>query len=228
MMQLMPWVIGILAALMATLLSIADSALLAFHASESTSASGPAFAERERLHRALSMARVLVYVAAGASLAQAMRLENAPIVLRVLVISVLAVIICVFSEGVGRAIGYSDAASMFKRLSPMMHGVGLALSPAVALGSALDRLLHSIIPTQRANESERETSTEQFREVVAAQFGVAIVVRVVDADLSFGAGSAGEAAAGRGTLRGVLADADAAGFTSDELIAALRAHKGGA
>ncbi len=172
MMRLVPWIVGMLAALTATLLSIADSALLAFHASESASASGPAFAERERLHRALSMARVLVYVVAGASLAQALRLENTPIVVRVVVTSVLAVIICVFSEGAGQAIGYSDAASMFKRLSPMMHGVGMALSPAVALGSALDRLLHTIIPTQRANESERETSTEQFREVVAAEADV--------------------------------------------------------
>lgn len=95
MMQLVPWVVGMVAALTATLLSIADSALLAFHASESASASGPAFAERERLHRALSMGRVLADIAAGASLAQALQLENAPIVLRVVVTSVLAVIICV-------------------------------------------------------------------------------------------------------------------------------------
>ena len=69
--------LGSCAALIATLLSTADSALLAFHASESSSASGPAFAERERLHRALSMGRVLAYIAAGASLAQALQLENA-------------------------------------------------------------------------------------------------------------------------------------------------------
>jgi CBS domain containing-hemolysin-like protein len=48
----------------------------------------------------------------------------------------------------------------------------LALSPAVALGSAIDRLLLTIIPSQRANETERETSTEQFREVVAAEADV--------------------------------------------------------
>jgi CBS domain containing-hemolysin-like protein len=158
--------------LTATLLSIADSALLALHASESASASGPAFSDRERLHRALSMARVLAYVTAGASLAQALQLEATPIALRVVATSVFAAILCVFSEGVGRAIGYSDAAAMHKRLSPMMYAVGMALSPAVALGSALDRLLHTIIPTHRANEIERETSTEQFREVVAAEADV--------------------------------------------------------
>jgi CBS domain containing-hemolysin-like protein len=171
-MQLVPWAIGILAALTATLLSIADSALLAFHASESASASGPAFAERERLHRALSMGRVLAYITAGASIARALQLETTPLALRVGITSVLSVFVCVFSEGVGRAIGYSDAPSMFKRLSPMMHAVGIALSPAVALGAAIDRLLHTIIPNQRANESERETSTEQFREVVAAEADV--------------------------------------------------------
>jgi CBS domain containing-hemolysin-like protein len=172
MTHLVLWAIGIGAALTATILSMADSALLALHASEPSSASGPAFADRERLHRALSMGRVLSYIAAGASFAQALRLETAPFVVSVIVISLFAVIVCVFSEGVGRAIGYSDAAAMVRRLSPLMHAVGLALSPAVALGSAIDRLLNTIIPSDRANETERETSTEQFREVVAAEADV--------------------------------------------------------
>jgi putative hemolysin len=170
--QLVPWAIGIAAVATAMLLSMADSALLAFHASESSSTSGAAFADRERLHRALSMGRVLAYVAAGASFAQSLRLESAPFVVRMLVMAVVAVVVCILSEGVGRAIGYSDAASMFKRLSPLMHGVAAALSPAVALGAAIDRVLHTIIPSDRANESERETSTEQFREVVAAEADV--------------------------------------------------------
>src|SRR3954470_24215045 len=146
------WVIGILAALTAMLLSTADSALLAFHASESSSTSGAAFADRERLHRALSMGRVLAYIAAGASLAQALRLETAPPLTRLLLTGILAVIICIFSEGVGRAIGYSDAGSMFKRLTPVMYAVGVALSPAVALGAAIERVLHTIIPSTKANE----------------------------------------------------------------------------
>src|SRR5205085_8631070 len=106
--------------------------------------SGGAFAERERLHRALSMARVLAYIAAGASFAQALDLEAAPIMTRLVLTSALAVVVCIFSEGVGRAIGYSDAASMFRRLARLMRAVAVALSPAVALGAALDRLLQSI------------------------------------------------------------------------------------
>ena len=172
MTQLLSWTVGVGAALTATLLSMADSALLALHASESSSTSENAFADRERLHRALSMGRVLAYVAAGASLAQALRLESAPFLTRVLVIGVLAVLICVFSEGVGRAIGYSEATSIFKRLKPVMNVVGVALSPAVALGAAIERVLHTIIPPDRTNEIERETSTEQFREVVAAEADV--------------------------------------------------------
>src|SRR3954470_4476317 len=105
------WVIGILAALTAMLLSTADSALLAFHASESSSTSGAAFADRERLHRALSMGRGLAYVAAGASLAQAIRLDAAPILTRLALTALLGMPVCILSEGVGRAIGYSDASS---------------------------------------------------------------------------------------------------------------------
>jgi len=68
------WVIELVAVLFATVFATADSALLAFHASESSTASEHAFAERERLHRALSMGRVVAYVAAGASLSQALHL----------------------------------------------------------------------------------------------------------------------------------------------------------
>ena len=171
-MILVPWLIGIVAASTATVLSMADSALLAFHASESSSTSGPAFADRERLHRALSMGRVLAYIGAGASFAQALGLQSAPIIPEIVMTALLAVVVCVFSEGVGRAIGYSDASSMFKRLTPLMRFVGAALSPAVALGAAIDRTLNTIIPSDRANETERETSTEQFREVVAAEADV--------------------------------------------------------
>ena len=172
MTQLIGWSIGIVAAILATLFCMADSALLAFHASESSTASAPAFAERERLHRALSMGRVLAYIAAGASLAQAMGLDGLSLIPRAALTAIVALVICIFSEGAGRAIGYSNPASIFSRFEPMARVVAAALRPAVGLGAAIDRVLNTIIPSDAANETERETSTEQFREVVAAEADV--------------------------------------------------------
>jgi len=57
----MAWIIGVVATAAAALFACADSALLAFHASETEAPAG-AIAERERAHRALSMGRVLGYI----------------------------------------------------------------------------------------------------------------------------------------------------------------------
>jgi putative hemolysin len=166
------WSIGVGAALIAALLSTADSALLAFHASESSGQSGPAFAERERLHRALSMGRVLAYVASGAALAQAIDLESYGALPRIGWTLTISVVVCVLAEGTGRSVGYSNAAATFKRFAPLTRFVAAVLSPAVALGAAIDRVLQNLIPADRESEAERETSAEQFREVVAAEADV--------------------------------------------------------
>ncbi|MEP6493601.1 MAG: hemolysin family protein [bacterium] len=170
--ELWTWGIVLAAVLIATLLSTADSALLAFHASEASDILDSSFVERERLHRALSMGRVVAYIAAGVSLAQALHLERMPFAMRVLVTAVAAAVVCVLTEGVGRAIGYANAAATHARLTPIARLVAAVLSPAVALGSAIDRTLHAVIPPTPSNESERETSTEQFREVIAAEADV--------------------------------------------------------
>jgi CBS domain containing-hemolysin-like protein len=166
------WAIAVIAALLATLFATADSALLAFHASESSTASEHAFAERERLHRALSMARVLAYVAAGASLAQALQLSSMALLPRIVTTAVAAVIVCICAEGVGRAMGYAAPGRTYALLLPISQAVGVVLGPFVALGAAIDRTIHAIIPLTPSNASERETSAEQFREVVAAEADV--------------------------------------------------------
>jgi CBS domain containing-hemolysin-like protein len=172
MTQFWAWFVSVVATIIATALAIADSALLAFHASEASKISDSAFAERERLHRALSMGRVLAYIAAGAALAQALHLASLPISARILVTALAAIVVCTVAEGVARTIGYANAASTYAKLTPMARAVGVLLSPAVALGATIDRALNVIIPPTPANEDERETSAEQFREVVAAEADV--------------------------------------------------------
>lgn len=172
MSSLEAWLIGIAATLIATLFATADSALLAFHASEASAVSSAAFAERERLHRALSMGRVVAYIAAGDAISQALGLMSRPLGMRVLLIAIVAFAIATLAEGMARAIGYSTPATTFARLTPMARGLSVILSPAVALGSIIDRTLHAIIPPSAPRAEERETSAEQFREVVAAEADV--------------------------------------------------------
>jgi CBS domain containing-hemolysin-like protein len=172
MTPLWDWLIGIAAAVAATVLAAGDSALLALHASEAPTISDAAFAERERQHRALAMARVLSYVAAGAALAQALRLGAIPVASRLFDIALTTLVVCVLAEGVGRAIGYGNPSRTYRQLAPGMRLVGIVLAPAVALGGTIDRTLHGIIPPSPPDEDQRETSAEQFREVVAAEADV--------------------------------------------------------
>ena len=163
------WLITAIAVLVAFVLSTADSALLAFHASESGGAAQSAVADRERRHRALSMGRVLAYVTAGAALAQALDLGLVALVPRVAIVILASAGICLLTEGVGRAVGYALPTAAHDRLAPIGELVATVLGPAVSLGAAIDRTLHVIIPPPAPDAEERETSAEQFREVVAAE-----------------------------------------------------------
>ncbi|HXT18846.1 MAG TPA: hemolysin family protein [Gemmatimonadaceae bacterium] len=171
MSELSAWILGIVAAGAATLFATADSALLAFHAAESSALDSAVVIERERRHRALSMARVLAYIVAGAAFAQALALETFGMWSRVLAIAVVTLVVCTLCEGVARAIGHADPMSIHARLMGVTRTVGWLLRPAVALGAALERALAVIIP-ESEREAEREASTEQFREVVAAEADV--------------------------------------------------------
>jgi CBS domain containing-hemolysin-like protein len=170
--DIIAWSIGVGAAVIAALLSTADSALLAFHASESSVESGSSFAERERLHRSLSMGRVLSYIASGAALAQAIDLESYGAIPRFGWTVAISVVVCILAEGTGRAVGYTNGAGTLQRFAPLTGLVATILTPAVALGGAIDRVLLNLIPSDKQNDADRETSTEQFREVVAAEADV--------------------------------------------------------
>jgi CBS domain containing-hemolysin-like protein len=171
MMAAAGWVIGALTALAATLFAAADSALLAYHASDTATPTDVGFAEREREHRALSMARVLAYIAAGAAFARPLGLDHLTALPRYLMIALSATVLCALSEGVGRAIGYSDPPRIHGALAGMRRFVTFILRPAISLNAAIDRALLVLIPASRAEE-EHEASTEQFREVVASEADV--------------------------------------------------------
>src|SRR5215831_9977844 len=151
------WLLAVAATLVAAVLAAADSALLAFHASDASLTSNASFADRERAHRALSMGRVLAFITAGAALAEALPLPAMSPGARVLSAAIAAIVICTIAEGVGRAVGYSDPPTMQRRLAPVTEAAAVLLSPAVALGPAIDRGLHAIIPPPAIDDEEPAT-----------------------------------------------------------------------
>ena len=169
MSTLTAWLLAGAATLVAAVLATADSALLAFHASEASTTTNAAFAERERAHRALSMGRVVAFITAGAALAEAVPFAEMSMAGRTIAAALAAIVICTLAEGVGRAVGYSNPSAMLSRLDRVITACAVLLSPAVALGAAIDRALNVIIPTPAVDEAERETHAEQFAEVVAAE-----------------------------------------------------------
>ncbi len=168
-LEIADWVVGVAATLGAVACAAADSALLVSHVSEGSSAWDEEFLDRERDHRALSMARVLAYVIAGAAFAQGLQLPEATPTIRVLAIVAAAVVVCIVAEGLGPAVGEAAAKSGSTRFEPLTHLVSFVLRPAVTLGHLIDRALHLLMPPAPLREEDRETSAEQFREVVAAE-----------------------------------------------------------
>ena len=82
------------ATVLAALLSMADGALLATHASPEHAADSAADrTRREREHRALAMGRVLLYLTAGAAIAQFFNLAAYPLLPRTLLQIIVALFI---------------------------------------------------------------------------------------------------------------------------------------
>lgn len=156
-LEISAWIVGVVATLVACACAAADAALLVSHVSETASVWDAEFADRERDHRALSMARVLAYVVAGASFAQALRLPLASPPIRVLAIAIAATLVCVVAEGMGPAIGEADSQAAV-RFEPLTRLVSFVLSPAVMLGQLIDRALHLVIPPVPPDDEDRETS----------------------------------------------------------------------
>ena len=171
-LEIVNWIVGVAAILTALVCATADACLLVSHVAEASSAWDVEFSARERQHRALSMARVLAYVIAGAAFAQALRLSSEPAIPRIAAVVVAAVFACALAEGFGRAIGESTAASLVPRLGTVTRVTVTILGPAVTLGQLIDRTLHLIIPPVPRDDEDREASAEQFREVVAAEADV--------------------------------------------------------
>ena len=162
--------VAIVATGLAALLSMADAALLATHTSpEHAWDSDAERNRREREHRALAMGRVILYLAAGAAVAQMLDLSSYVLGVRTLVQAGIALVVAAVTESAARAIGQGNPASLHGVVAPVTWIATIALMPAVALGTRLERLLHFILPPHPELDESREATAEQFREVVASE-----------------------------------------------------------
>src|SRR3954471_21028961 len=132
---------------LAALLSMADGTLLATHTSpEHAWDSDTDRNRREREHRALAMGRVILYLAAGAAIAQVFDLGTYSFGIRTLLQIGIALVVAAATESAARAIGQRNAVALDAIVRPVMFVATFALTPAVALGARLERLLNSILP----------------------------------------------------------------------------------
>lgn len=160
------------AALVAALCAFADGALLGIDDEEPPSDPRlrELLARRERAHRALAFGRILAQLVAGALTSVALLSSQwVPAAYLTPVVVLLGVVVLILAEVSARAAG--DAAGL-SGLSSVVSFVGFVeaiLSPFVAFGAWLERMLETILPPPPPDDEDREDAVERFREVVAAE-----------------------------------------------------------
>jgi putative hemolysin len=129
---------------------------------------------RERAHRALSLARVLAHLIAGAALARLLGLQRGDGARGAAIAFLAALVVVILVEGISRSLGFATAPRLALAFSPLIRALDLVLSPILRAGVALDALFERLMPAPTIEEraEQREEATEQFRQVVAAEADV--------------------------------------------------------
>jgi CBS domain containing-hemolysin-like protein len=168
------WFVAIAATIAAVAFAAADGALLALEPEPGTGVPRgvPHVRDRERAHRALAFARIVAYLAAGAAIADGMLLTLDSPAPKVAVGVALTLMVAALGEGAGRSIGAAMRAPLLNRLVPLVRTVEWLLAVPLGAGELLDRRLREWLPPAMSAEEDRETSSERFREIVAAEADV--------------------------------------------------------
>jgi putative hemolysin len=129
--------------------------------------------DRERAHRALSFARLVLLLGAGLAIGEAVEGDAATTwqVVRAGLPAALALVFLV--EGGARAAGHAAGVAVLAPLAPLVRLVELLLALPLALVGRLDAWLQHLVPPPEADDESRETTAERFRQVVAAEAGEA-------------------------------------------------------
>lgn len=206
-MNVLPWVMAFLGAVIAAVAAVADGALLSDaptidtpardgvllpHPEPHNSALGHALPKRERQHRALAFARLLGHGLAGGSLAIALDIGDRTRPAAVVTLIVTGLLTVTIAESIARAVGDALGERAAVLLAPVTRLVEGLMSPIVYLGESLDRLVARVMPDEEDDLDRREEAASQFREVVSAESDVSRDER----DLLLGVFSFGETTAG--------------------------------
>ncbi len=124
--------------------------------------------DRERVHRALSAARLLCFLAAGAS-APPLWVAEGPALIGTLAVLLFAV---GSAEIFSRTVGATRAVGASAWLSGWAAFVTLLATPVVAIMERSERLMASFFPTAKVDADAEEVATEQFLDIVAAEADV--------------------------------------------------------
>jgi putative hemolysin len=165
--------VAVLASMLAAAVAAADGAVLALgsHETRMDPALKALGERRERAHRALAFARILAHLAAGCAIASALRFSSRSLGVSLLIAIPVALVAVLLSESVARSVGDALGPRAAERLSPLIRLVERVLSPVVFVGAWLDQIVQSLIPPTHVEE-EKEVTTEQFRQIVAAEADV--------------------------------------------------------
>ena len=205
-MNVLPWALAFLGAVIAAVAAVADGALLSDaptidtpprdgllpHPEPHNSALGHALPKRERQHRALAFARLLGHGLSGGSLAIALDIGDRTRPSAVITLIVTGLLTVTIAESIARTVGDALGERAAALLAPITLLVERLMSPIVYVGESLDRLVARVMPDGEDDLDRREEAASQFRDVVSAEADVSRDER----DLLLGVFSFGETTAG--------------------------------
>ena len=160
-MNVLPWVMALVGAVIAAVAAVADGALLSdaptidtpardglltSHTEPHNAALGQALPKRERQHRALAFARLLGHGVAGGSVAIALHLGDRTTPSAIAVLVATGLITVSLAESIARAVGDALGERAAVLLAPFTRWCERLMSPLVYLGESLDRLVAAVVP----------------------------------------------------------------------------------
>lgn len=169
------WLAAAGTTVLVALLSAIDAAVLVAHAAapEDHDASGAdARADREKTHRALAMGRVVGCISAGVLIARALRLEERGEAWWGLAATVAVLVAALLVESIAREWGHDGGAKLLSGGAGVIRLVRFVFGIPVRFGLRLEHLLNALIPPVPPNIEQRETSAEQFQEIIASEADV--------------------------------------------------------
>jgi putative hemolysin len=178
---MLPILFAIVATLLGAACAAADGALLTTAADPlgRDISGGPIRSYRDRAHRSLSIGRLIAHMAAGVCAAVALRLADRPAQWAMPLALAVAVAVVLLSEAIPRAVGDAVGAPALRRLRPFVHVVMFVVRPLFTAGARIDLALQRLLPPPEPDDADRETTAEQFRQVVQAEADVPLEQRAI-------------------------------------------------